>query len=390
MPLNAFIKRFCITAATGCVLLCRGAAPAQGPLTPPGTPAPTMKSLQQLSDAIGALDAGIAQIEPRTPVDSLPGNASALHVISQSGAYILTGDITGQSGKAGILINASHVTLDLNGFALLGTTGTLDGITAAAGLVNLTVTNGTVSGWKGDGVDLSGAQNCRVERVRAENNAGAGIHGGDSGAIEHCIAMNNQTGLRAGATALITHCTAAGNSQHGISALYGATIAWCSVSGSGADGINTDVGANITHCTVRQSGQAGIRLLSQLSGRQPAAHVTNCTVAWSGTSGGADTGGIISSGNAFILDNTIADGKQTNNTFGILVNGAGTRVDGNLIAQCSKGIVLKAGGNMVVRNTFSGIAPANLIDSTGTNFIGPTVNDPNSALAGNPLANVLF
>ena len=40
-------------------LICVGAAPAaraQGPLTPPGAPAETMKSLQQIWDAIAAME----------------------------------------------------------------------------------------------------------------------------------------------------------------------------------------------------------------------------------------------------------------------------------------------------------------------------------------------
>ena len=47
---------------------------AQGGLTPPGAPAPTMKSL--------------AQIEPRTPISSVP------FTISTAGSYYLTTNVT--------------------------------------------------------------------------------------------------------------------------------------------------------------------------------------------------------------------------------------------------------------------------------------------------------
>src|SRR5688572_11138787 len=55
---------------------------SQGPLTPPGAPAPTMKTL--------------AQVEPRIIVNATntPGEDPYTFVISQPGSYYLTGHIT--------------------------------------------------------------------------------------------------------------------------------------------------------------------------------------------------------------------------------------------------------------------------------------------------------
>lgn len=72
----------------------------QGSLTPPGAPAPTMKSL--------------AQIEPRTAISSAP------FTISTPGAYYLTTNVTTTVSNA-IVINVSGVTLDLNGFTISST-----------------------------------------------------------------------------------------------------------------------------------------------------------------------------------------------------------------------------------------------------------------------------
>src|SRR5687768_1232856 len=79
-------------------LLC-AALPAfgQGSLTPPGSPGPTFKTL--------------TQVEPRTPIASLP------FTISAPGSYYLTTNLTGSTG---ISIRSSHVSLDLNGFAVTG------------------------------------------------------------------------------------------------------------------------------------------------------------------------------------------------------------------------------------------------------------------------------
>ena len=72
----------------------------QGSLTPPGEPAPTMKSLDQL--------------EPRTPISSVP------YTITQSGSYYLTTNLTANPAEYGIAVLADDVTIDLNGFTLTG------------------------------------------------------------------------------------------------------------------------------------------------------------------------------------------------------------------------------------------------------------------------------
>src|ERR1700674_2893120 len=72
----------------------------QGSLTPPGAPAPAMKTL--------------GQIEPRTPISFAP------FIITQPGSYYLTTNLTVPSGDA-IDIATNRVTLDLNGFTIPST-----------------------------------------------------------------------------------------------------------------------------------------------------------------------------------------------------------------------------------------------------------------------------
>src|SRR5438093_13648705 len=83
---------------------------AQGSLTPPGAPGPTMKSLDQLD----------AKLEKRTPISSAPFN------ITNSGSYYLTTNLNVAAGDA-IAISVNGVTLDLNGFTIASTEATPTG-----------------------------------------------------------------------------------------------------------------------------------------------------------------------------------------------------------------------------------------------------------------------
>src|SRR5947207_1497513 len=90
----------CTLGILGTFFILRPSPPllAQGALTPPGAPAPTMKTL--------------AQIEPRTPISVLP------FTISTPGSYYFTGNLTATADGVAITVSAENVTIDLNGFTL--------------------------------------------------------------------------------------------------------------------------------------------------------------------------------------------------------------------------------------------------------------------------------
>jgi hypothetical protein len=89
---------------------------AQGPLTPPGAPEPTMKTL--------------TQIEPR--IDVLTLGSAPPYVINQPGSYYLSANITTTSNQTAIEILAENVTLDLNGFTIFAMSGGSMGTAIAA------------------------------------------------------------------------------------------------------------------------------------------------------------------------------------------------------------------------------------------------------------------
>jgi hypothetical protein len=184
-----------------------------GPLTPPGAPAPTMKTLHE--------------VEPSTPINATntPGDGTYMHVINQPGAYHFTEDLVGAAGMRGIFIEAPDVTIDMRGFNLDGLGGA-----GAHGIISNSlvdtdrarVLNGSVTNWFGSGVLLRGDE-CVVSGVQVSQIVGGnGISVENNSLVSDCVVTSCSTGIEAGSGSIVTSCISNTNSAHGIS-LFGAT-----------------------------------------------------------------------------------------------------------------------------------------------------------------------
>lgn len=160
---------------------------AQGVLTPPGAPAPTMKSLDQ--------------IEARTPISALP------YTISAPGSYYVTTNLLVEVND-GIVITANNVTLDLNGFTISSvqnppTFSKAIALGSGSGPVaNISIRNGfIISGVTNNGTTFGGigfaygifqfggqpAVNVHVSDVTVSGCLYVGIHlGGSNTVVESC------------------------------------------------------------------------------------------------------------------------------------------------------------------------------------------------------------
>jgi hypothetical protein len=112
------------------------------------------------------------------------------YVISIPGSYKLSGNLTNiPLGTSGIQITANNVTLDLNGFSILGqaSAGSDIGI-SNVNSSHTTVMNGTVSGFD-EGIKLGSSS--RVENVHVTNQSGAGIEVGSTSIVRNNISDSN-------------------------------------------------------------------------------------------------------------------------------------------------------------------------------------------------------
>jgi parallel beta-helix repeat protein len=236
---------------------------AQGPLTPPGAPAPTMKTLDQL--------------EPRTPISSLP------FTINAPGSYYVTGNLTGPAGQHGITVDADNVTLDLGGFELVGPgSGTFSAVRVNTFRANATVRHGSARGWLGSAIAAVSVNSTefRVEDVRVFNAGGTGIVLGNNGEASHCAARGCVFGgISGGNNCHVTACIAIGTTTgRGITVGTDGVIADCTASSNSSDGIQTGESSTVSNCTAANNSAAGFNLASE-------ATVRGCTARFNTTNG---------------------------------------------------------------------------------------------------------
>lgn len=236
---------FLATATSGLLL-------AQGPLTPPGAPAPTMKTLDQ--------------IEPRTPISSLP------FTITQPGSYYMTQNLhfTAATGNA-ITIQVSDVTLDLGGFVLSSSsavTGTA--IAVQSSLSGHRIRNGTILGTTtvtvtgsgtttvvnkvpgGFNYGISAQENCLCTDLTLRGCRQDGFRGLSHAICERVHAQSNgQYGVvdAQGTGSSATGCTAVSNGLRGISGF--GVVSRCSALENGSTGLSADV---VTGSSARSNG----------------------------------------------------------------------------------------------------------------------------------------
>lgn len=159
-----------------------------GPLDPPATPAST--------DGVR---------EPGTPI-------TAPTVITSPGRYYLTRDIATSGSQSGIEIAASRVTLDLNGFSIVGNgaTGSF-GVLVSGSRLDIDIRHGRILAFQ-IGLHTGPVYRVLIDDVHVAD-SGRGIQLGQSATLRNCSSsFNDETGIYApGAEVLIQNCVVRDN-----------------------------------------------------------------------------------------------------------------------------------------------------------------------------------
>jgi hypothetical protein len=318
--------------------------------------------------------------------DTTPGDANSVYRIGLPGSYYLTGNVQGATGKAGIEIAASHVTINLNGFALQGTADSIDGIRVeAAGRVeNLTIRNGTVAGWGWYGINLVGlnpgneAETAVIEDINASRNAQCGIRAALQSTIRGCTAgYNLRTGIEASYASVVENSVAIGNANYGF--WLGTGVArGCSATNNGSMGFYSS-SASLVDCGAAYNGGAGFYGAN-------GGVLQNCA-AWENTgygfhlSGGGKMegcsartnlgGGVNVAGNASVTGNTILANKPAGGSNrGIRVTGSSSLIADNIVSFANIGIHVDtgSGSNRIEGNNLAGNDVGLKVDGT-VNFV---------------------
>ena len=317
-----------LTSITALFVICHPSfVLAQGSLTPPGAPAPTMKTLDQ--------------VEARTIVNAAntPGDATSTFIISQRGSYYLTDNIVGASNKHGISVRANDVTLDLNGFALSGGgLGTVRGIDVPVAQTGLCLRNGNISGWTSDGVHGQLAT-IRAEKLNLTNNSGIGLAVGNGSLVKDCVASGNGTGFSSDDRAQLIDCISTVNTGDGFACANFVTLIDCTSSRNGGNGIVVASSSTVTRCNASRNIPSGHGIVAG-SG----CTIADCTAGSNGLDGiRQDTG----------VGGTIRNcTAQANSGSGITVN-QGCQVTGNTCDANANGIFVSADANRIDGNSCS-------------------------------------
>lgn len=331
-----------------------------------GSPGPAV--FQTTSDVFlqVAVDLDSNVVLPRTEIESVPYalvsadgerrtpiNTAGI-TISADGSYYLTSNLSASNNQNGVLVQAKNVTLDLNGFSIVGTgTGSGAGIVIVSGAKNVRIRNGTIRDFGSAGINGGATQGVTLEELAALNNGSSGASIGTSSTVSHCqFRGNRNNGLDVSDGSAIKDCVAVGNAAMGftidtasliensISDQNSTTgifmsgqchVLNCTVRNNGGNGIQSNEKALIESCVVGKNGDNGITI-------QQGSHVVHC-VSFENKTNGI----LVNIGHSVLIEDCTA---TSNSQDGIATQNSGLVVNCTANANGADGIDLRGKGSV--------------------------------------------
>ena len=379
---------------------------AQGPLAPPGAPAPTMKTLDEIHTKVA--ESG----EKRTPISAIP------FAITQPGSYYLTGNLSTALAVDGISIDAKNVTIDLNGFRMTGFGAGLVAIKMTNASVNtqtMVVKNGVIDGFATAIGGVSSSVNAAsIENVHIQGGDGIQLREANNARIHGCVLQDSVVtsgilnvfgAISAGRGAVVTECrvAAATGSVYGVAiyAYENGVVRDSTVTDTGVSGIFCGPHGTVSNCAVTGTGSTGISVSTGV--------VDGCSVKGIFDTGIAATGTIhrcsVSLSGTTVYGIRFFGGKISDcSVDGITGTGVWAEqaciVEGTTVAEFDTGIY-SLGANTVrgceVQNCDTGIRMGSRGTAFGNSIIGESsaapartgilVTSTDNTLDGNRLTN---
>lgn len=277
----------------------------------------------------------LGEVEPRIAINATntPGNGTNVFIISQPGSYYLTGNVNVPTGKNGISVAASRVTIDLNGYSIIGVTGSLDGVVTPGSPAVVTVQNGSVTNCQ-NGIAMNGTPVATVANVRLYGNRAKGVEVGNASVVRDCVATNTTTiAFSSAGGARFERCQAFW-SQTGFNGPYGDVFNSCVAANNSGVGFNVGNNGRVMNCQALDNGQQGIVCVNTN-------WISGCDVLGNG-------------GISFA---------------GIWLNGTYNHCEGNNVANNGYGIFAGAAGNFIYRNKVGSSTQVNFYAMPG-NHVG--------------------
>lgn len=387
------------------------AASAQGSLTPPGTPAPTMKSLSEINEGVtSAVLAGqAAKASASTAATNAAGAQTAAQAAESAANTAATNASNAVSSASIAATNAANATTAANTAAAnasaalaaaldaqdpgipirasdLPLTITTPGRYFLAESINFSATDTNAISIETSHVTIDMRGHSLVGPGKAAGSSGDGIR---TGKFVDGIAVVNGTvsswrgngiSLIAGGAAngfLIDRINAVENGSVGIVGGQSGTISNCA-SYNNAFGISAYIASNIVNCSAYSNDYSGF-LTSSFG-----VNFKNCAAAFNDTDGFYIITGTVIEGcsatrnrndgiqvqnGCLVLNNQCyANGIDSGTGAGIHATSGSNRIEGNLLTSNVTGLDVDSAGNFIVKN--SAKANTTNYDITGTQTIG--------------------